>query len=104
LAFIVLVLNEMVLVLVLDSVFSITSTSTASLSTASLSTASLSTAPLSTAPLSTASLSTASLSTASLSTASLSTAPLSGLLARLSLLTSHLRLVFDLGQLDPLER
>jgi hypothetical protein len=84
LAFIVLVLNEMVLVLVLDSVFSITSTSTASLSTA----------PLSTAPL----------STASLSTASLSTAPLSGLLARLSLLTSHLRLVFDLGQLDPLER
>ena len=88
-AFIVLVLNEMVLVLVLDSVFSITSTSTASLSTA----------PLSTAP-----LSTASLSTASLSTASLSTAPLSGLLARLSLLTSHLRLVFDLGQLDPLER
>jgi uncharacterized protein YjbI with pentapeptide repeats len=94
LAFIVLVLNEMVLVLVLDSVFSITSTSTASLSTA----------PLSTAPLSTASLSTASLSTASLSTASLSTAPLSGLLARLSLLTSHLRLVFDLGQLDPLER
>jgi hypothetical protein len=84
LAFIVLVLNEMVLVLVLDSVFSITSTSTASLSTA----------PLSTAPLSTASLSTASLSTASLS----------GLLARLSLLTSHLRLVFDLGQLDPLER
>ena len=83
-AFIVLVLNEMVLVLVLDSVFSITSTSTASLSTASLSTASLSTAPL--------------------STASLSTAPLSGLLARLGLLTSHLRLVLDLGQLDPLER
>jgi uncharacterized protein YjbI with pentapeptide repeats len=79
LAFIVLVLNEMVLVLVLDSVFSITSTSTA---------------PLSTAPLSTASLSTASLSTASLS----------GLLARLGLLTSHLRLVLDLGQLDPLER
>jgi uncharacterized protein YjbI with pentapeptide repeats len=89
LAFIVLVLNEMVLVLVLDSVFSITSTSTASLSTA----------PLSTAPLSTASLSTASLSTASLSTASLS-----GLLARLGLLTGHLRLVLDLGQLDPLER
>ena len=83
-AFIVLVLNEMVLVLVLDSVFSITSTSTASLSTASLSTASLSTASLSTAPL--------------------STAPLSGLLARLGLLTSHLRLVLDLGQLDPLER
>jgi hypothetical protein len=79
LAFIVLVLNEMVLVLVLDSVFSITSTSTASLSTASLSTASLSTAPL-------------------------STAPLSGLLARLGLLTGHLRLVLDLGQLDPLER
>ena len=76
-AFIVLVLNEMVLVL--DSVFSITSTSTASLSTASLSTASLSTAPL-------------------------STAPLSGLLARLGLLTGHLRLVLDLGQLDPLER
>jgi uncharacterized protein YjbI with pentapeptide repeats len=94
LAFIVLVLNEMVLVLVLDSVFSITSTSTASLSTASLSTASLSTA----------SLSTASLSTASLSTASLSTAPLSGLLTRLGLLTSHLRLVLDLGQLDPFER
>jgi hypothetical protein len=79
LAFIVLVLNEMVLVLVLDSVFSITSTSTASLSTAPLSTASLSTAPL-------------------------STAPLSGLLARLGLLTGHLRLVLDLGQLDPLER
>jgi chemotaxis signal transduction protein len=74
LAFIVLVLNEMVLVLVLDSVFSITSTSTASLSTASL------------------------------STASLSTASLSGLLARLGLLTGHLRLVLDLGQLDPLER
>ena len=68
-AFIVLVLNEMVLVLVLDSVFSITSTSTASLSTAPL-----------------------------------STAPLSGLLARLGLLTGHLRLVLDLGQLDPLER